>query len=88
MPWLSDDAIVRIASNYEGAAAIADDPDAISYRGIVTRSTFQQAWPMSVHSKMYVVKSRGAKQATEDKVEVSIGAYFLKALDRDPTCIL
>ena len=43
---------------------------------------------MSVHSLTYAVRSRGAKQDTEDKVEINIRAYFLQSLDRDPERIL
>ena len=61
MPWVSDDAIVRITANYEAALEIADDASAIDYLGIAKRGTFQHAWPMSVHSLTYAVRSRGAK---------------------------
>ena len=42
---------------------------------------------MSVHSRFYAVRSHGPKQPTEDKVEISIGAYFLKNMNRDLNCI-
>ena len=79
---------MRNAANWEGAMEIADDPDSIRYGGVTDRSDFQQAWPMSRHSRIYQVRSHGRKQDTEDKVEVSIGAYFLKSLDRELHCII
>ena len=76
--------MVRNAANWDGTTEIADDPDSVRYEGVSLGSTiFQQSWPMSLHSRVYTVRSHGPKRPTEDRVEISMGAYFLKALDRD-----
>ena len=78
MPWLSDDLLTKLTPNYDGACIIANTASSIMLLPTRDRSRFRYTRPMSEHSFIYIVKAQGAKQATENIVEVNPVACFLR----------